>query len=150
MQNRLQTYSRSFERRIPDQRPHPPTILPFGPRNHPIRLRISPRRTHTQNRQRQSRHPFQISQHQTQKPQPILATANTIHTLRHTHLPNVNPHPIRQSHPHPKPKLDHPLRSVPQNWQPPARRGQNLAGQGRQVHHGRRRPIQTRIWPALT
>ena len=35
-------------------------------------------------------------------------------------MPNINPHPIKQFHPHPKPKLDHPLHSIPQNRQPPA------------------------------
>ena len=38
MQNRLQTHRRSSERRVPNQRPHPPTILPSSPRNHPIHL----------------------------------------------------------------------------------------------------------------
>jgi len=71
------------------------------------------------NRQRQGRHPFQIGQHQAKKPSPILTTVNTVHTFHHTHLPKFNPHRSQQRHPPPKPKLDHPPHSIPQNRQPP-------------------------------
>ena len=58
--------------------------------------------------------------------QQTLATPSVTHTCK-----TLTPHPIKQHHPLSKPKLDHPLHSVPQNRQPPSRRGQNLAGQGR-------------------
>ena len=78
VENRFQTHSGTFKWRIPDQRPHPPTILSPGSKCYTICFQTSLHPAHPPIWKHQSRHIIQTGQHQAKKPttgQP--ATSNT-------------------------------------------------------------------------